>query len=239
MNSKVFRVAALVAISIFADLLCPVDVFAQAVAPSAARASTQIVIQDQDNSDFGPWLHAQTMKSWGGPFAMARVEYRGCEDATATMAWFLAVGGGYNFTKWLSWDICYEYWQMPSMQNAKYHKMTAELMGTLRRSELSVQLKGRYELAFNAAGGSPTSILRWRVRAQYTPTDFPLRPYVMFELFNGVNGAGWIRSLHYLGTDIALSRNHLLDIYYLYNLSPRNGYMYHYHILGVGYTFLF
>jgi len=204
-----------------------------------ACASTEIVVQEYDNNDFGTWIHAQTMKSWGGPFAMARLEHRTCDDATATMAWFLAVGGGYNFTKWLSWDVCYEYWQIPSAGRAQYHKMTTELMGTMRKNELSVQLKARYELAFNAAGGSPTNILRWRIRAQYTPTVFPLRPYIMYELFNGVKGEGWMRSLHYLGVDIAFNRHNMLDIYYLYNLSPRNGQMYNYHILGVGYTFLF
>jgi len=206
---------------------------------ATVTAFAQDSSESPDNRDFGTWIHAQTMKSFGKTFAMARIEHRSCEDVSATYAWFVALGGGYNFTKWLSWDICYEYWQMPTLQNAQYHKMTTELMGTMRRSELSVQLKARYELAFNAAGGSPQSLMRWRVKAQYSPSDFLLRPYVMIELFHGFGGVGWLRNLHYVGSDIALSRNHLLDVYYLYNLAPRNGDMYHYHILGLGYTFLF
>lgn len=190
-------------------------------------------------SDLGAWNHITLIKSFGKPYAMARLEHRSYDNMGSTECAFAMAGGGYRFTKWLQGDLSYEYWKIPAAGDTKYHKAVFCLTGTLRREALSVSLKEKYELAFNAAGGSPSGTLRTRLRTQYSPSDFILRPYLISEFFNGFNGTGWIRSLHYIGTDIPVGQHSTFDLYYMYHLYNRAGSVASCHILGLGYTFVF
>lgn len=194
----------------------------------------------QVTDDLGTWCAFQFVKAWEKPMVTARIEHRSCDMVSATEAWFVMAGAGYSFTKWLTLDGGYEFWRIPSA-DCTLHKAVLGLTGTLRREGLSVALREKYELAFNQAGGKPTSTLRSRIRAQYAPAKFPMRPYVMAEFFNGFGAtSGWIRSLHYVGTDIVADRHNIFDVYYMYHLFPNGaGEVCSRHILGVTYTLAF
>ena len=51
----------------------------------------------QTSSDFGTWSSIQLVKSFGAPYAMARLEHRSYDNLHDTECWFAMVGGGYNF----------------------------------------------------------------------------------------------------------------------------------------------
>ena len=216
--------------------------------------------------DFGSWASIQATKSIGtGAYAMARFEHRSYENMSATECYFAMAGGGGRICNWLSGDLSYEFWKVPSAGDITVHKGVASITGTLRRDALAVSLREKYELAFypgsggSGEGGSGrcTSTLRSRVRAQYKIDAVPLTPYVMYEYFNGFGGGSgsgsdigsgsgsgtssgasslWIRSLHYAGTEVRLGPHSTLDFFYMYHLYAQSGGSpAGCHLLGMGY----
>jgi hypothetical protein len=110
---------------------------------------------------------------------------------------------------------------------------------TLKREGLAVAVREKYELAYNPASDSFSNTLRVRLRGQYKPADSIFTPYVMYELFGSMDGKGWIRSLHYAGSEISLGGGHSLDFYYMYHLYDKAGLTGACHVLGAGYTLVF
>ena len=189
----------------------------------------------QVSTDLGTWSSIHITKPFDKAFAAVRLEHRSFEKISATECYFAMAGAGYRFNGWLVGDMGYEFWKIPSAGNTTLHKAVAGLTGTLRRDALAVSLREKYELAFNAAGGSPSGTLRSRLRAQYGLSGIPLTPYLMFELFNGFNGKGWIRSLHYIGAEIRISRHSAFDLFYMYHLFDKSGDLSACNTLGICY----
>jgi hypothetical protein len=199
----------------------------------AASASAQTV------SDFGTWSSIQLVKSFGAPFAMARLEHRSYNHVSGTECWFAMAGGGYNFNNWLKGDLSYEYWSIPSAGDMVQHKAVLSLTETLKRDALSLSLREKYELAYNPGTKSFSNTLRTRLRGQYKAPESIFTPYLMYELFGSFDSGKWVRSLHYAGTEISLGGGHSLDFYYLYHLYDKGGQLAACHLLGIGYTFVF
>ena len=199
----------------------------------AASASAQTV------SDFGTWSSIQLVKSFGAPFAMARLEHRSYNHVSGTECWFAMAGGGYNFNNWLKGDLSYEYWSIPSAGDMVLHKAVLSLTETLKRDALSLSLREKYELAYNPGTKSFSNTLRTRLRGQYKAPESIFTPYLMYELFGSFDSGKWVRSLHYAGTEISLGGGHSLDFYYLYHLYDKGGQLAACHLLGIGYAFVF
>ena len=193
----------------------------------------------QSVSDFGTWSSIQLVKSFGAPYAMARLEHRSFENMHGTECWFAMAGGGYNFNSWLKGDLSYEYWSIPSAGNMVQHKAVLCLTETLKREGLAVALREKYELAYNPAAESFSNTLRTRLRAQYKPQESILTPYAMYEIFTSFDTGKWIRSLHYAGTEISLGGGHSLDFFYMFHLYDKAGLTGACHLLGAGYTLVF
>ena len=139
----------------------------------AASASAQTV------SDFGTWSSIQLVKSFGAPFAMARLEHRSYNHVSGTECWFAMAGGGYNFNNWLKGDLSYEYWSIPSAGDMVLHKAVLSLTETLKRDALSLSLREKYELAYNPGTKSFSNTLRTRLRGQYKAPESIFTPYLM------------------------------------------------------------
>ena len=193
----------------------------------------------QSESDLGTWSSIQLVKSFGAPYAMARFEHRSFDSIRSTECWFAMAGGGYNFNSWLKGDLSYEYWSIPSAGNLIQHKAVLCLTETLKREGLAISLREKYELAYTPSSQSYSNTLRTRLRGQYRAPDSALTPYMMYEIFGSFDGKGWIRSLHYAGTEISLGGGHSLDFFYMYHLYDKGGLTGACHLLGAGYTFVF
>ena len=193
----------------------------------------------QSVSDYGTWTSVQLVKSFGAPYAMARLEHRSFDHIRGTECWFAMAGGGYNFNSWLKGDLSYEYWSIPSAGNMVQHKAVFCLTETLKREGLAVALREKYELAYNPDAESFSNTLRTRLRAQYKAQDSIFTPYAMYEIFNSFDTGKWVRSLHYVGTEISLGGGHSLDFFYMYHLYDKAGLTGACHLLGAGYTFVF
>ena len=199
----------------------------------AAQASAQ------STSDFGTWSSIQLIKSFGAPYAMARLEHRSFNHVGSTECWFAMAGGGYNFNNWFKGDLSYEYWSIPAAGNMVQHKAVLTLTETLKRDGLAVALREKYELAFNPDSESFTNTLRTRLRAQYKAPESRFTPYLMYEFFSSFDTGKWVRSLHYAGTEISLGKGHGLDFFYMFHLYDKGGLTAACHTLGIGYTFVF
>ena len=105
----------------------------------AVQATAQTV------SDFGTWSSIQLVKSFGAPYAMARLEHRSYDHVSSTECWFAMAGGGYNFNSWLKGDLSYEYWRIPAAGDMVQHKAVLCLTETLRREGLAVALREKYD----------------------------------------------------------------------------------------------
>lgn len=204
-----------------------------AIAVLSVKANAQSV------SDLGTWSSIQLVKSYGAPYAMARLEHRSYDNIQGTECWFAMAGGGYNFNSWLKGDLSYEYWSIPSAGNMIQHKGVLSFTETLKREGLAVALREKYELAYNPESGSISNTLRTRLRGQYKATDSIFTPYLMYEYFSSLDGKGWVRSLHYAGTEISLGGGHSLDFFYMYHLYDKAGLVGACHVIGVGYNFVF
>jgi hypothetical protein len=196
-------------------------------------------VNAQSVSDLGTWSSIQLIKSFGAPYAMARLEHRSYNSISDTECWFAMAGGGYNFNSWLKGDLSYEYWSIPSAGYMVQHKGVLTLNETLKREGLAVSLREKYELAYNPSSKSISNTLRTRLRGQYKAAESIFTPYLMYEYFSSLDGKGWVRSLHYAGTEISLGSGHSLDIYYMYHLYDKAGLTAACHVLGLGYVFVF
>lgn len=190
-------------------------------------------------NDFGTWCSLQAIKIMGKGLATVRVEHRSYDKLSSTQNFFVVLGGAYNFTKWLQLEGGYEYWRIPAAGEMQSHRAVLGLIGTVRREGLAVSFRGKYELCFNTVGQTPTGDTRWRLKAQYTFSENSFRPYLMYEMFNGFGGKGWIRSLNYLGTEVSLDKHNSLDLFYMYHLYPTASGIGSCHLLGAGYFFIF
>ncbi|MBQ7195677.1 MAG: DUF2490 domain-containing protein [Bacteroidales bacterium] len=208
-----------------------VIIFALALAVGAASAQT--------STDLGTWSSIQLVKTFGAPYAMARLEHRSCDNAGSTECWFAMAGGGYNFNKWLKGDLSYEYWQIPAAGDMIQHKAVFCLTETLRRDGLSIALREKYELAYNPDADSFSNTLRTRLRGQYKSEDSIFTPYLMYEFFSSFDTSKWVRSLHYAGTEVNLGGGHSLDIFYMYHIYDKGGLTAACHLIGLGYTLVF
>ena len=193
----------------------------------------------QTQSDYGTWTSIQLIKSFGAPYAMARLEHRSFDHIRSTECWFAMAGGGYNFNNWLKGDLSYEYWNIPSAGKMEQHKAVLSFTETIKREGLAVALREKYELAYNPGTQSFSNTLRTRLRGQYRAPDSILTPYLMYEIFGSLDGKGWVRSLHYAGTEISLGGGHSLDFFYMYHLYDMAGLTGACHLLGAGYTLVF
>ena len=89
--------------------------FISALMLLSAQANAQSV------SDLGTWSSIQLIKSYGAPYAMARLEHRSYNSISDTECWFAMAGGGYNFNSWFKGYLSYEYWSIPSAGNMVQH----------------------------------------------------------------------------------------------------------------------
>ena len=188
----------------------------------------------QTNTDLGTWSSIQLVKPWAKPYLTARLEHRSFDHVTATECYFAALGAGTKVTPWLKADLGYEYWRVPSAGDITINKATAGVTATMSREALSVILREKYELAFYA-GGRTSGTLRSRLRAQYVIPDSRFTPYMMYEHFQTI-GEGWQRSLHYVGTEIRLTRAQSLDLFYMYHLFPSTAGISACNVLGICYS---
>ena len=186
-----------------------------ALALFAAQASAQT------SSDFGTWSSIQIVKSFGAPYAMARIEHRSYDDVGSTEC------------------LSYEYWQIPAAGDMVQHKAVLCFTETLKRDGLAIALREKYELAYNPDAESCTNTLRTRLRGQYRGPNSIFTPYLMYEYFSSFDTNKWVRSLHYAGTEISLGKGHSLDLFYMYHLFDKCGQTAACHLLGVGYVFVF
>lgn len=213
--------------------------FATVFLPCAIHAQDRV-------DDFGMWNYAMAIKGWqNGAYATFRFEHRSFDNANSTEAWFLAAGGGYNFTKWLKADLGYEYWKIHRSTDA--HRIVGSATGTLKSGNWAFSLRERYEFSINPGSESTSQLIRSRVRAQYSfKNPLTVTPYLMFEVFNGLsNSPGWIRNLNYAGCELSFCEHHTFDIFYMYHLynaqvpsAPKTVFA-GIHILGIGYNFKF
>ena len=187
-------------------------------------------LRAQSESDLGLWSSIHVNKGWSDAYAFARVEHRSYEQMSATDCWFALAGVGYKLTDWLKADLSCEHWELPSSGDASFHKAVACVNGTLKSGALAVSVREKYELKLDSLTGT----MRTRLRAQYGFSA--CTPYVMYEFFNGFSGKGWVRSLHYFGTEIKVSKHSTVDLFYMYNLYPTGGATASCHVLGAGYV---
>lgn len=181
--------------------------------------------------DGGAWLTLQVNKGWQKTYAFARFEHRSNNNFSSKDAIFTAVGGGYKFAPWFKADLSYEFWDINPDLN--FHKAVLAGTATMTRDALSVSIKEKLEFAVNPANSATSFTLRTRLRAQYNIPESIFRPYVMSEIFTW---SGWIRSLHYVGAELAIDKHNCVDLYYLYHLPNGSQPV---HLLGVGYFFSF
>jgi len=217
------------------QIILTVILFLSAVLPFSAQAG----------DDFGTWTSLQATKVWknpnggGSPYVMGRAEHRSFENASATEAFFFMAGGGCAFNKYFKADLSYEFWKLPGHDYFTTHKGVLCLTGSVGCGGFSFFLREKYEMAYTQDICTTAHTLRSRIRAQYAVRSIRLTPYLMYEFFNSLTGAGWIRSLHYAGAEFRFGRYSGIDIFYMYNLAVSPSGNSGTHILGMGYSLLF
>lgn len=181
--------------------------------------------------DGGSWINIQANKNWNKTYAFARLEHRSNNSFGSTEAVFTSIGGGYKLTPWLKADLSYEFWDIKPQLN--FHKAVLSAAGTLAKDNLSVSVREKLEFALNPDNSATSFTLRSRLRAQYNIPESIFRPYIMSEIFTW---SSWIRSLHYVGAELAIDSHNCIDLFYMYHLPNGSQPV---HILGAGYYFTF
>lgn len=187
-----------------------------------------LICKAQEDSYLGLWTDIQLNHNFNEKwYGSVRAEYRGTDNLKSTECWLIRPVVGYKFTKWLKFDVGYDFLKKPSSLN---HRARFSLTGTLNQGGLSVSLRERYIYAYNQDARKSSHVLRTQLKAQYKIPQSIFKPYVAVELFTWEK---WQKTRHYVGTLIDFNEHHGLDLFYMYYTfdgKPAE------HVIGVGYN---
>ena len=148
----------------------------------------------QTTSDLGTWSSVQLVKSFGAPYAMARLEHRSYDHVQATECWFAMAGGGYNFNSWLKGDLSYEYWQIPAAGGITQHKAVLCLTYRAPESRWTPYLMYEFFNSFDTG--------KWVRSLHYAGTEISLgkgHGLDFFYMFHLYDKGGLTAACHTLG----------------------------------------
>ena len=186
----------------------------------------------QENSDFGSWEYIQLIKSFSPKYyGLLRIEDRTKNNLHDTEVDFGVIGAGMAFTPWLKSDLSYEFWSIkPGM---KTDKIVLTAQATMSRDGLVNFIRQKAEWTMPRNVGKDGMVWRTKLQSQYRIPESIFSPYVAYEIFYD---KAWIRSLHYVGTEVSIDKHSSLDFFYLYHMRAGACPM---HTAGIGYFFRF
>lgn len=189
--------------------------------------------ENWQGDDFGIWLTPQIGKQWdNGMYVSLLSEFQSCIRTNSVGCWFVRPSVGYKPLKWLSIDASYDFMLLPEKDQIQ-HDFLFSVTGVLKRENLSVQLRERYQLAYVQQTQQLAHTLRTFLKVQYQIGESRFAPYAAIELYTWKN---WKSTRHYVGTDLKISKHTKFDLYYMYytyaDKRPN-------HVLGIGYVAAF
>lgn len=219
------------------------------------------------SDDFGIWTEANVEKKVNKQLTIdGGIEMRTRDDVGEVDRWSAGIGATYKLTEWLKASAGYtflydnnEKWNDSGTKVARYwgerHRFNIGLTASYSFGNLSLSLRERWqytyrpektvdrervstgaieEKTYNGKGSN-----KWRNRLQLKyKLNKMWRPYANAE--STVGGSGLDKMRYALGTEIRLSKQHWLDVKYLYQHSYKDdddeG---NRHVIGIGYTYKF
>lgn len=118
------------------------------------------------------------------------------------------------------------------------HRLKLMVTPNIEFNGLTLSLRERFQMTYNATDMSYSWLLRTRVRLDAFIPNTPLYPYVYVEMHNPLeaNPASWYDCFGYgAGLDWVVDENNILGIYYEFSHSIDS----YYHLLGVAYVLQF
>lgn len=189
--------------------------------------------ENWQGDDFGIWLTPQITKNWdNGMYVSLLSEFQSCLRTNTVGCWFVRPTIGYKPLKWLSIDASYDFMLLPESHQIM-HDFLFSVTGVLKRENLSVLLRERYQFAYGQQTHKFVHTLRTFLKVQYQIGTSRFAPYAAIELYTWKN---WKSTRHYVGTDLKVSKHTKFDLYYMYytfaDKRPN-------HVLGIGYVATF
>ena len=219
-------------------------------------------------SEGGLLLGVEAEKTLGKDLSLnVEAGFRSRNDFRTADRWSGSVGAEYKLAKWLKADASYtflydnnrekltnNYWR-PSYWDTR-HRLNASLTGSYKVGNMvRLSLRERWQYTYRpekttqrwdfdnecwedkVVAGKAKHQLRSRLQIEYDKKKALLTPYANVELFNSLG----IESVRYtVGTDIRLTKQHSLQVYYRFK-NTRNvdedDYDPDMHYLGFGYKF--
>lgn len=185
----------------------------------------------QEKSTFGGWEHIDLTHSfrdskWYGSlyFEHNNIQYQRLDIC------FISTSVGYEFSDWLKADAAYNFMIQPEGIG---HRAVVAVTGTLKKGNLSLSLRERYQHKWPPGTLPQENELRSRLKAQYAFPNSRFKPYLALEVYTWDK---WLKSRHYAGTAITLNTHFELDVYYMYYLFA-NGQAEHVPGLGLNIDF--
>lgn len=184
------------------------------------------LLHAQEGSTFGGWEHMDLSHSFKNSnwYASLYFEHDNIRYQRLDLC-FVSASFGYHFSKWLKASAAYDFMIEPAGIG---HRAVAEVTGTLRKGNLSLSLRERYQHKWPPGASPQTNELRNRLKAQYAIPNSRLKPYLALEVYVWDK---WLKSRHYAGTTVAINTHLELEAYYMYFLfadKPAE------HVLGLG-----
>lgn len=178
--------------------------------------------------DFGSWIDVQLNHKFSNEvYSAIRIEHRTKNNMKDLDVWFVRPTIGYNLTSWLKADLSYDFLRTTTTTT---HRSLLGITGTLRQGNMSMSIKERWQYAYTPDSKKAANTLRSKFTASYAIPNSIFKPYVAMEIFTDKK---WQKTRHYIGTDIKLSRQSSLDVYYLWYTFADNTAS---HIIGLGYN---
>ena len=185
----------------------------------------------REKSTFGGWEHIDLTYSfrdskWYGAlyFEHDNIQYQRLDIC------FISTVFGYKFSDWLKADAAYDFMIQPEGIG---HRAVVAVTGTLKKGNLSLFLRERYQHKWSPGTLPQENELRSRLKAQYTFPNSRFKPYLALEVYTWEK---WLKSRHYAGTAITLNTHFELDVYYMYFLFASKTAE---HVLGLGLNIAF
>lgn len=188
--------------------------------------NTFVSAEEQPNNTFGGWEHIDVSHSINNSnwFVSLYFEHDNFQYKRLDLC-FLGMTVGYKITKWLKVDAAYHLMIEP---DRIAHRAVVDVTGSLKEGNFSFSLRERYQHKWALSSPNLANELRSKLKIQYAIPNSRFKPYIAIELFTWDK---WLKTRHYVGTDVVLNKYFVFDVYYNYYLfasKPAE------HVIGVG-----
>ncbi|MBN1296729.1 DUF2490 domain-containing protein [bacterium] len=193
-----------------------------------------------DDSDWEHWTGFSISSTINQSFAFSfKPETRYINDCSKHSYSQMEAGLDWKITKWFTLSPCYRH-----VNERKFSTWTVEyrphLNATFKWKIGQVSFSDRNRLEYRIRGNDENIRYSNKLTITFSAVSaLAIYPYIAFEPFYDFNTSEWNKTRLFAGSDVSLTTQLKVGLYYVLEHRKKAGVWYHVHVLGTGFSYSF